>query len=153
MLVIGAVSAENTDAINDSQNSLSIGNDISDIVAVADDSSSVGEISDIPSSDDDNSVSVNVKVNYEYADDANNLVPDFYVVSNDKYLNFTKTFDSSNNLFVLNVANFNGDYLNITAMTAGYVTQSKIINGVDLSKSISFDLKATEAYKLGRTVT
>ena len=38
-------------------------------------------------------------------------------------------------------------------MTAGYGSEVKVINGADLTKLISFDLKASEAYKLGRTVT
>ena len=142
MLVIGAVSAENTDALSDSQNSL-LGNDISDIA--------IGN--GVSSSNGDKAVSV--KVNYEYADDGNTkLVPDFYLVSNDKYVNFTKAYDFNTQSYVLTLANFDGDELNISAMTAGYVTESKIVSGVDLSNGIvSFDLKATEAYKLGRTVT
>ena len=152
MLAVGAVSAESTDAISDSQNSLPLGNDISDVVAEADDSSALAVDSNGASLKDADQVSVNVKVNYEYADDAGKLVPDFYVVSNDKYLNFTKKLDSNNN-YVLSLDNFNGDKLNITAMTAGYGSQVKVINGADLTKLISFDLKASEAYKLGRTVT
>ena len=146
MLVVGAVSAENTDIISDSQNGLPLGNDVSDIVVEADDS-------DIVSSDDAKDVSVNVKVNYEYSDDESKLVPDFYVVSNDKYLNYTKSFDVDNKNYVLKINNFEGNSLNITAMTAGYGTEMKFISGADLTKIISFDLKATEAYKLGRTVT
>ena len=152
MLVVGAVSAEDAVAISDSQNSLPLGNDISDAVAEADDSSALADDSNGASSKGTDPVSVNVKVNYEYADDTGKLVPDFYVVSNDKYLNFTKKLDSNNN-YILNVENFNGDKLNITAMTAGYGSEVKVINGADLTKLISFDLKASEAYKLGRTVT
>ena len=81
------------------------------------------------------------------------MVPDFYVVSNDKYLNYTKSFDVNTKNYVLKINNFNGNSLNITAMTAGYGTEMKFISGADLTKIISFDLKATEAYKLGRTVT
>ena len=80
MMVIGAVSAESTDALSDSQNGLPIGNGISDIVADADDSSSTGGESSSLSSGGSDSVSVKVKVNYEYADDANKLVPDFYII-------------------------------------------------------------------------
>ena len=152
MLVVGAVSAEDAVAISDSQNSLPLGNDISDAAAEADDSSALADDSNGASSKGTDPVSVNVKVNYEYADDTGKLVPDFYVVSNDKYLNFTKKLDSNNN-YILNVENFNGDKLNITAMTAGYGSEVKVINGADLTKLISFDLKASEAYKLGRTVT
>ena len=139
MLAVGAVSAKNTDAISDSQNSL-LGNDISDIA--------VGTTSN-------GDKTVSVKVNYEFANDGNtNLIPDFYLVSNDKYVNFTKAYDFNTQSYLLTLADFDGDKLNVTAMTAGYVTQSKIISGADLTNDVvSFDLKATEAYKLGRTVT
>ena len=143
MLVIGAVSAENTDTISDSQNGL-LSNDISDIAAE----------DNVLSSDADKTVSVNVKVNYEIADDGNTkLVPDFYVVSNDKYLNFSKSYDVNTKSYVLAIDDFDGDELNISAMTAGYATEVKIVSGADLSKDVLFNLKATEAYKLGRTVT
>ena len=143
MLVVGAVSAENTDTISDSQNSL-LSNDISNIVA--EDS--------VLSSDGEKTVSVNVKVNYEIADDGNTkLVPDFYVVSDGKYLDFTKAYDVNTKSYVLTLDNFDGNKLNITAMTAGYTSEAKIVSGADLSKAVSFDLKATDAYKLGRTVT
>ena len=151
MLAVGAVSAQTADAISDSQNSLPIGNDISDIIADSEDSSSTGDDSGILASGESNSVSV--KVNYEYADDGDKLVPDFYVTSDDQYLNFTKTFDADSKNYVLNIDNLNGNGFNITAMTAGYGDEMKLISAADLSKVISFDMKASEAYKLGRTVT
>lgn len=172
MLVISGVSAENADAIDASAlNEVSVSGGISDIsadiqssdlneVALAD---SVGDIknqndaslkTNLKDSSDADSTSLNVKVNYEYQKDANKITPDFYIVSADgKFLNFTKVFDSSAKKWTLNVDGSIAGDCNLTAMSAGYLSQSKSISSAKLSDLVTFDLKATEAYKLGQTVS
>ena len=98
-------------------------------------------------------VSINVKVDYEYSSDVNTVEPDFYVSANDKDITFTKTYNSTTNNYELKLLNQSSisDSYNITAMTTGYLSNSQIINSID--NTISFNLKATDAYKLGRDLT
>ncbi|SFL60641.1 Protein containing a metal-binding domain shared with formylmethanofuran dehydrogenase subunit E [Methanobrevibacter olleyae] len=180
MLVIGGVSAENVDVMDTSSlNEVSLANvnEISDTgstdiqsyssddgngLAVSDSVEDIdedkGDISDskntLKESGSEDSRSIDVKVNYEYSADANKISPDFYIVSADgKYLNFTKKFDFNSKKWTLNLeGTLEGD-CNITTMSAGYITQSKIVSGASLSDLVLFDLKATEAYKLGRAVS
>ncbi|MGN0176353.1 MAG: FmdE family protein [Methanobrevibacter sp.] len=153
MIMIGAVSAENNDTVSDYQNTSNINNDIPEITLTEQDSQLIKSSSNELSSGGSNSVSVNVKVNYEYKNDANKLVPDFYVVSNGKYLNYTKIFDVDTRNYILTIKNFNGNSLNISAMTAGYGTETKMIDATILNNLITFNLKASDAYKLGEEVT
>lgn len=171
MLVISGVSAENVDAMDASDlNEVSISNEISDIgsndIQSSSDAGNGVAVSDSVDIDEDNgdisdskntlkesgsADSINVKVNYEYPKDADKISPDFYVVSSEgKYIDFTKQFDFNKKQWALNLATASqGDY-NITAMSAGYISQSQVTSGADL---VTFDLKATEAYKLGQTVS
>ena len=91
--------------------------------------------------------SINVDVNYEYANDNNNVIPDFYIYSGEDKIEYNKELVSSNR-FVLTFKDNSSNGYNITALTAGYISQSQII-----SDSITFNLKANDAYKLGRDVT
>ena len=91
--------------------------------------------------------SINVDVNYEYANDNNNVIPDFYIYSGEDKIEYNKELVSSNR-FVLTFKDNSSNGYNITALTAGYISQSQII-----SDSITFNLKASDAYKLGRDVT
>jgi len=141
MFVIGGVSAENIDSTDVSED-ISLG----DVGGISDSAGSLKE-SNAPSA------SINVKVNYEYSNDVNKISPDFYVVSEGKYLNFTKTFDFNSKNWLININGVSDADYNITVMSAGYITQSKIVSGVELLNPITFDLKATDAYKLGMTVT
>jgi len=157
MFVTGAVCAGDADAFDNDAlgiDSASYSNAISssnnDINEQVYDSQSSNILKDSGSG---NTTSVEVKVNYQYSDDANKLVPDFYVVSNGKYLNFTKNYNVNDKNYVLNIKDALAGSYNITAMTSGYVSQSKIISGADLTNLVSFDLKATKAYELGKTVT
>lgn len=122
-----SVSSENVDIIDES-----------DSVAV-DDANAKNIIKDSGSS----ASSINVKVGYEYSNDANKISPDFYVVSEDgKYLNFTKSFDFNSKKWILSLNDaLEGNY-NITAMSAGYATESKVISSAGLSDGVNFDLKA-----------
>ena len=170
MLVISGVSAENAiDASDISE--VSISDDIgisnvgsNDFESVSSENADIIDESDSVIGEDANSndiikdsgssaSSINVKVGYEYSDDANKISPDFYIVSEDgEYLNFTKSFDFNSKKWILSLDEaLEGNY-NISAMSAGYVTESKIISSSSLS-DVSFDFKATEAYKLGMTVT
>lgn len=91
--------------------------------------------------------SINVEVNYEYTNDNNNVIPDFYIYSGEDKIEYNKELVSSNRFVLTFKDNFSNGY-NITALTAGYISQSQII-----SDSITFNLKASDAYKLGRDVT
>lgn len=91
--------------------------------------------------------SINVEVNYEYANDNNNVIPDFYIYSGEDKIEYNNELVSSNR-FVLTFKDNSSNGYNITALTAGYISQSQII-----SDSITFNLKASDAYKLGRDVT
>ena len=91
--------------------------------------------------------SINVEVNYEYTNDNNNVIPDFYIYSGEDKIEYNKELVSSNR-FVLTFKDNSSNGYNITALTAGYISQSQII-----SDSITFNLKASDAYKLGRDVT
>ncbi|SFL60608.1 Protein containing a metal-binding domain shared with formylmethanofuran dehydrogenase subunit E [Methanobrevibacter olleyae] len=175
---INGVSAENLDGIDDSN--LSIGSTyINEFSTVENSDNSESSFSvnkmelssynnilsddsvDIKASNNKNSikdsgssnVSVNVKVNYEYPSDSSQVVPDFYVVSNGNYLNFTKAYDFNKKAYVLNINGPLEDSYNITALTSGYIDQSKVISGSLISELVTFDLKATAAYKLGKDVT
>ncbi len=170
MIVISGVSAENAiDASDISE--VSISDDIgisnvgsNDFESVSSENEDIIDESDSVIGEDANSndiikdsgssaSSINVKVGYEYSDDANKISPDFYIVSEDgEYLNFTKSFDFNSKKWILSLDEaLEGNY-NISAMSAGYVTESKIISSSSLS-DVSFDFKATEAYKLGMSVT
>ena len=92
--------------------------------------------------------SVNVEVNYEYTGDNAKVMPDFYIYSGEDKIEYNKELINSNSYVLTFNDTFSKEY-NITAMTAGYVSQSQII----LSDSIIFNLKASDAYKLGYDVT
>lgn len=81
--------------------------------------------------------SINVDVNYEYANDNNNVIPDFYIYSGEDKIEYNKELVSSNR-FVLTFKDNSSNGYNITALTAGYISQSQII-----SDSITFNLKAS----------
>ena len=168
MIVISGVSAESTiDASDISE--VSISDDIgisnvgsNDLQSVSSENVDIIDGSELQHSDTKNALkdsgssesSINVKVGYEYSKDANKISPDFYVVSDEgKYLNFTKAFDFNSKNWVLKLNEKSEGNYNITAMTKGYITESKIVSSSSLSELVAFDLKATEAYKLGRTVT
>ena len=170
MIVISGVSAENTlDASDISEVSISEDIGISNVgstdlesvssenVDIIDESDSVADAQanakNVLKDSGSTASSINVKVGYEYSNDASKISPDFYVVSEEgKYLNFTKSFDFNSKKWILSLDEaLEGNY-NITAMSAGYATESQVISGSSLS-DVSFDLKATEAYKLGMAVT
>ena len=80
--------------------------------------------------------SVSVEVNYEYTGDNAKVMPDFYIYSGEDKIEYNKELISSNG-YVLTFNDNSSNGYNITAMTAGYVSQSQII----LSDSIIFNLK------------
>lgn len=92
--------------------------------------------------------SVNVEVNYEYTGDNAKVMPDFYIYSGEDKIEYNKELINSNSYVLTFNDTFSKEY-NITAMTAGYVSQSQII----LSDSIIFNFKGKCAYKLGYEVT
>ena len=96
-------------------------------------------------------VSINVKVKYEYTNDNEQVTPDFHVFAEDKEIQFERSYDSETHNYVITLKNSSLGKLNITALTSGYISQSKIIDSTQ--NNITFDLSATDAYKLGRTVT
>ena len=77
--------------------------------------------------------SVNVEVNYEYTGDNAKVMPDFYIYSGEDKIEYNKELINSNSYVLTFNDTFSKEY-NITAMTAGYVSQSQII----LSDSIIF---------------
>ena len=134
MLVISGVSAENAiDASDISE--VSISDDIgisnvgsNDFESVSSENADIIDESDSVIGEDANSndiikdsgssaSSINVKVGYEYSDDANKISPDFYIVSEDgEYLNFTKSFDFNSKKWILSLDEaLEGNY-NISAM-------------------------------------
>ncbi|MDO5826499.1 MAG: FmdE family protein, partial [Methanosphaera sp.] len=150
LVMLGTVAA--ADVTNDNSTT-------SDVATV--DDSNVIVTSETPNAD--NSISdsqeietseknVNVKVDYEYSDDVKAVTPDFYIFSNGSEIKFNRTFDSKSNEFTLKFTDsiLNNEY-NITAMTSGYLSESKIITSTE--NTVTFSLSATQAYKLGRDVT
>lgn len=94
---------------------------------------------------------IDVKVDYQYADDVKTVTPDFHIFSNGSEIKFNRSINSNNGFTLkFNDSILNTEY-NITAMTSGYNSESKIITQTD--KPVTFKLTATEAYKLGRDVT
>ena len=143
MLMIGGVSAE----------------DVADDSVIAQDSIAIDNQYNLASSDvssvaasNANTSRIDVKVTYEYADDA--ISPTIKV--NDKSV-ISKEFNSASKIY--NVE-FNSadilDKLNITVSAPGYLTQYKLVTPEldnSILASVTFDLQASESYKLGRDVT
>lgn len=102
-------------------------------------------------------IRLNIDVNYEYSNDNENIVTDFKIISNGRNLPFEKAFDNNTNQYILKLSpnnHLDGKYT-INALTAGYITQSKniTINPNTADVYIGFEMKATDAYKLGQKVT
>lgn len=96
--------------------------------------------------------SINVKVNYEYASDEDSVQPDFRIFSDDKEITFEKTYNKDSKEYTLKLNQVSDDdTYNITALTSGYNSENLIITTTD--ETVNFKLTATDAYKLGRTVT
>lgn len=94
-------------------------------------------------------VSINTNVGFEYPNDIN---PDFYIVSaNGENVNFVKTSDSNSKNNVLTF-NRTTELYNVTAMASGYISQTKAIN-ISNPVTLNFNLKASDAYKLGWDLT
>ena len=143
MLMIGGVSAE----------------DVADDSVIAQDSIAIDNQYNLASSDvssvaasNANTSRIDVKVTYEFADDA--ISPTIKV--NDKSV-ISKEFNSASKIY--NVE-FNSadilDKLNITVSAPGYLTQYKLVTPEldnSILASVTFDLQASESYKLGRDVT
>lgn len=108
------------------------------------------DVTDNSTSPSNNIESIDVTVNYEYKSDINQIHPDFYISNNGVNIKFNES--NINNVFKLKFLNGSSDMYNVTVMSAGYITQSKLINITNIN-TLNFDLKATAAYKLGRDVT
>lgn len=166
-MVIGGVSAENIG--NESSNLNSI-NSVDSSLAMSVNSKSNDYISN--SLDGNNYGSnVQIKLNYEYSDDCNSIIPDFLISSNGDSINYVKDYDSNSKIYNLKLNQsqlINGATYNITALSAGYLSQSQLLNlnldstlNSSLSDNssslilgtLSFDMKASETYKLGRDIT
>lgn len=107
---------------------------------------------------------IGVKVNYEYSDDIIN--PEIVVKdSTGANINFNKTIDPIFGHYIVSFlylgAN-NGTNFNVSVSAPGYITQTQQIavnfnpnNSTDpnLYGNATFNMKATDNYKLGRTVT
>lgn len=106
-------------------------------------------------SEDDLDISnLNVKVNYQYADDNGKINPTIKV--NDKHI-ISKEFNSSyqNYNVIINSTNI-ADKLNISISAPGYLTQYKIVTqnmGKSILANVTFNMESSESYKLGRDVT
>ena len=77
VIAIGAVSAIDTNATSEIDSSIS------------------EDISADEVTEEYTDVSLNVKVDYEYSNDANTVEPDFYVSADSKGIDFTKTYNSA----------------------------------------------------------
>ena len=110
----------------------------------------------------DTDCEVGVKVNYEYPDDNGAINPDIHELTdeNNTRINFTKEFDPAANMTKIR---FN--YENITENTKftvkirapGYTELSHTFQltpyGTLYATHLSLQMKATDAYKLGRDIT
>ncbi|MGB9869814.1 FmdE family protein, partial [Methanothermobacter sp.] len=110
----------------------------------------------------DTDCEVGVKVNYEYPDDNGAINPDIHELTDEKQhpINFTKEFDPAANMTKIR---FN--YENITENTKftvkirapGYTELSHTFQltpyGTLYATHLSLQMKATDAYKLGRDIT
>ena len=108
---------------------------------------------------------IGVKVNYEYASD-NTINPEIKVKSvNGTKINSTKIYKQSYKCYELRfmyTGAVNGTKFNVIVSAPGYKSQTQQIkttlNPLDVSDknlygSATFNMQATDAYKLGRTVT
>jgi Protein containing a metal-binding domain shared with formylmethanofuran dehydrogenase subunit E len=132
-------------------------------VSATDSSTAGGEVlNDVNGSDSSSAVdpTIWVQVNYEYAQD--DINPGITVNnSNNDSVAFDKT-EYPNNHFKINFTSpgvGNGTNFMVTVNAPGYITQTKQV-GVNQAGSdpmfygdATFDMKATENYKLGREVT
>ncbi|MFA0832879.1 MAG: FmdE family protein, partial [Methanobacterium formicicum] len=118
-----------------------------------------GNISDVNSSGNVDPI-LWVNVGYEYAND--NITPEIKVTDSD---NNSVAFDKTKYSDTLYKLNFtyagvtNGTMFNVMVSAPGYITQKKQVTvyqagtDPDFVGNLSFDMKATENYKLGREVT
>lgn len=95
---------------------------------------------------------LNVAVNYQYSEDNGKINPTIMV--NNKHI-VSKEYNSSSNYYNVVINSTNADKLNISIYAPGYLTQYKIITPVGNSvlPNVTFDMKASESYKLGHEVT
>jgi len=149
-LMVGSVAAAE---VQDNSTSTATPSSDNSVITTSSDNSAVtaSATNDNKGNDQTKNVSFNVNVNYEYANDKEQVTPDFHIFADDTEVKFEKTFNTADNNYVLKLNNVSVDKFNITALTSGYKSQSKIIESSQ--KDITFDLKATDAYKLGRTIT
>lgn len=98
----------------------------------------------------ENSTDMNININYEYND---NINPEISVYHNNVSVDYTKQINRPNYKISLNNTT-EGDTYSISVSAPGYITQTKDITvNSQLTRNITFDLKATEIYKLGHEVT
>lgn len=105
----------------------------------------VGESSSTSSND----INFTIDVRYEYSDDKSKIAPDFVVKADGNEIAYEKCLDeNSKYILKLNQTSLSNIY-NISVMASGYISNSQSING-DLLNDITFNLDATDSYKLGR---
>jgi len=93
---------------------------------------------------------INLAVNFEYADDNSKITPTFGVADNSvisqDYNTSSKYYDVKFNSAVAS------DKINVSVSAPGYLTQYQLVD-VNAKSPISFNLLASESYKLGHDVT
>ncbi|MBE6509655.1 MAG: formylmethanofuran dehydrogenase [Methanobrevibacter millerae] len=93
---------------------------------------------------------INIAVNFEYADDNSKITPTFGVADNSvisqDYNTSSKYYDVKFNSAVAS------DKINVSVSAPGYLTQYQLVD-VNAKSPISFNLLASESYKLGHDVT
>ena len=96
-----------------------------------------------------NDINFTIDVRYEYSDDKSKIAPDFVVKADGNEIAYEKCLDeNSKYILKLNQTSLSNIY-NISVMASGYISNSQSING-DLLNDITFNLDATDSYKLGR---
>lgn len=100
-----------------------------------------------------NTVKVDIKINYDYSDDEK-INPSISVKHNNNSINYTKNYNTATKKYTLifnhSEATKNAIY-NILISAPGYTTKSQNVTlNENLTASSTFQMKATNSYKIGR---
>lgn len=141
-ITLSAVTAADTTA--DSNSTITAANDLQSTDADVQTTSQI---------DNTQTSTMNIGVNYEYEDDSE-INPTVTVSDSDKNkLTSTKTYDDNLDFYYVSVDhNMNESIFNVSVTAPGYIPQSQTYK-LNTTKSLVFNLKASDSYKLGRTIT
>ena len=111
------------------------------------------DVSTSESSENIQTSTINVGVKYEYEKD-NEITPTITVNDKDNNkLTSTKEYDENLGFYYVSVDHkTENPSFNVSISAPGYLSQSQIYK-TNLTKSLVFNLKASESYKLGQSIT